>query len=259
MINGQYNFLEVRYESDICYICINRPEKMNALNITLLQEIREAALDARTKAHGIILFGSGTKAFAAGADIAEFADFNAEQGKAMSSGGHDVMDTLEQSPIPVIAAINGFALGGGCELAMACHLRVATASSKFGQPEVNLGLVPGYGGTQRLPLLIGRSKGLELLLTGDMIGAEEAERLGLINAVVDEADLLPTCEKLIRKIAAKSPNAIAKTIALVNDLYKDGVNGMESEQEAFGDCFNSEEFREGTDAFLNKRKADFRK
>lgn len=256
---GAYQYLDVRIDNDICYLTINRPDKMNALNIQLLQEIKHAVSEVETMVHGIILTGSGTKAFAAGADIAEFASFNEQQGREMSSNGHEVMNRVERCRIPVVAAVNGFALGGGCELAMACHLRIATPTARFGQPEVSLGLVPGYGGTQRLPLLIGRSKGLELLLTGDMINAEQAELLGLVNAVVPEDELIPTCEKLIRKIASKSPNAVAKTIQLVNELYAQDADGMEQEQQLFGACFSSDEFVEGTDAFLNKRKPEFRK
>jgi enoyl-CoA hydratase len=232
---------------------------MNALNIELLQEIKKAVLEAEKdkSIRGIIITGSGEKAFAAGADISEFAQFSVQQGTQMSADGHSVMKSIENCSIPVIAAVNGFALGGGCELAMCCHLRIASENARFGQPEVNLGVPPGYGGTQRLVQLIGKGKALELLITADMIKAPEALQLGLVNAVVPIADLKSKCLEIIDKIATKSPQAVAKVISCVNDYFVDGKDAMESEIEHFGNSFGTDEFIEGTTAFLEKRKANY--
>jgi enoyl-CoA hydratase len=181
-----YNNIVTEIKNNICYITINRESKMNALNIETLAEIKTAveSIYTNTEVKGVILTGAGQKAFAAGADIAEFANFTVEQGARMSADGHAVMNAIENCPKPVIAAVNGFALGGGCELAMCCHMRIAAENAKFGQPEVNLGIIPGYAGTQRLPQLIGKGRALELLMTGDAINAAEAHRLGLVNHVV---------------------------------------------------------------------------
>lgn len=256
-----YQNILTNTENNILTITINRESKLNALNIATLQEIKQAVTEAQTDAAvaGIILTGAGAKAFAAGADISEFVNFDVKKGTKMSTDGHEVMNTIEQSAKVVIAAVNGFALGGGCELAMACHLRIASENAKFGQPEVNLGVPPGYGGTQRLIQLIGKGKALELLLTADAIGANEAHEYGLVNDVVPIDDLLPRCAEIIAKIGSKSPSAIAKVIRCVNDYFKDGVDGMATEIKEFGHAFGTEDFKEGTDAFLNKRKAAFKR
>ena len=232
---------------------------MNALNIELLQEIKRAVLEAQNDStiRGIIITGSGEKAFAAGADIAEFAQFTVQQGTQMSADGHSVMNTIENCRLPVIAAVNGFALGGGCELAMSCHMRIASENARFGQPEVNLGVPPGYGGTQRLVQLIGKGKALELLITADMIKAPEALQLGLVNEVVPLADLKTKCIEIIDKIATKSPQAVAKVIKCVNDYFNEGKDGMQTEIENFGTSFETSEFIEGTAAFLEKRTANY--
>lgn len=246
-------------ENGILTITINRESKLNALNIELLGEINEALHlhhnDTRCK--GVIITGMGTKAFAAGADIAEFSSFTLEQGTQLAERGHEIFKAIETYPKPVIAAVNGFALGGGCELSMACHIRVASPNAKFGQPEVNLGIIPGYGGTQRLVQLIGKGKAIELLMTADFIGAEEALRLGLVNYVVPQEDLINKCSEIIQKIASKSPVAIAKIIEAVDAYFTDGQNGLAEEVRLFGECFATHDFKEGTQAFLEKRKAQF--
>ena len=256
-----YQNLLTENQEGILIITINRPDKMNALNISLIGEldqiITEAYNDNNIK--GIILTGSGNKAFAAGADIAEFANFNIQEGTDLSAKGHVIFNKIEHCPKPIIAAINGFALGGGCELAMACHIRIASESAKFGQPEVNLGIIPGYGGTQRLVQLIGKGKALELLMTTDMVKAEEALKLGLINHLTTEENLINKCKEIINKIATKGPFAIAKIIECVNTYFEEGKDGFKKEIEEFGRCFGNEEFKEGTNAFLEKRKAIFRK
>lgn len=246
-------------EDGIFYITINRPDKLNALTKQTVQEIGEAvSIGIKSgDVKAMIITGSGPKAFVAGADISEFVGLSIEQGKALAKAGHDVFNKIENSPKPVIAAVNGFALGGGCELSMACHIRVASNNAKFGQPEVNLGLIAGYGGTQRLIQYIGKAKALELHMTADMIGAEEAQKLGLVNYVTTPEELIPKCVELIGKIKTKSPMAIAGVIKSVNAYFAEGVNGFDSEIEEFGKCFGSEDFKEGTAAFMEKRKAQF--
>lgn len=241
-------------------ITINRPDKLNALNKLTIQEIGAAVASAEKDktVRVIVLTGSGQKAFVAGADISEFSDFNAEQGAALSRSGHEVFNSIEQCTKPVIAAVNGFALGGGCELAMACHMRVAADNAKFGQPEVKLGLIPGYGGTQRLPMLIGKSKATELLMTADMINANEALALGLVNHVTTPDQLMNKCLEIAEKIKQQAPLALAGIIKSVNDFYNETKNGYESEIAAFGKCFVTEDFKEGTAAFLGKRKPEFK-
>ncbi len=254
-----YENITVVKEDGICTISINRESKLNALNILTLQEIKSAVLDANSDntVGGIIITGTGNKAFAAGADISEFVNFTPKQANNMSADGHEVMNTIEQSGKAVIAAVNGFALGGGCELAMACHIRIASENAKFGQPEVNLGVPPGYGGTQRLIQLIGKGKATELLLTADAIGANEAHEYGLVNEVVPLDDLLPRCHEILNKIMSKSPSAIAKVIKCINAHFAEGKDGFLQEIEEFGHAFGTKDFKEGTDAFLNKRKASF--
>jgi enoyl-CoA hydratase len=255
----EYQNILSNTEAGINIITINRPDKLNALNTKTLAEIKQAVIAAIADSNikGIIITGSWEKAFAAGADISEFAGFSPEQGKKLSASGHEIFNLIEKSPKPVIAAVNGFALGGGCELTMACHLRLASENAKFGQPEVNLGLIPGYGGTQRLIQLIGKGKAFELLMTADMIKADEALRLGLVNYVVALPELLPKCKEILEKITSKSPVAISKIIQCVDAYFTDGVNGLEKEIELFGACCGTEDFIEGTKAFLEKRKANF--
>jgi enoyl-CoA hydratase len=255
-----YTHITTANEGAINIITLNRPDKLNALNYELIQEVGKAVKAANEDAQirGIIITGSGEKAFAAGADISEFAAFSSQEAQKLSKDGNDVFDSIEQSKKPVIAAVNGFALGGGCELAMSCHIRIASENAKFGQPEVNLGLTPGYGGTQRLVQLVGKGKALEYLMTGDMINATEAHRLGLVNDVVPQTELMDKCKALLAKVQTKAPLAIAAVIECVNDYFKDGTNGYVSEIHAFGNLFETEDFKEGTTAFLEKRKAEFK-
>ena len=243
----------------ILTITINRPDKLNALNKLTVQEIGQAMQEAvdNPEVKVIIITGSGAKGFVAGADIAEFVGLSVEQGKTMAKVGQDIFKAIEDCSKPVIAAVNGFALGGGCELAMACHLRVASENAKFGQPEVNLGLIAGYGGTQRLIQLVGKTKAMELHLTGDMITAEQALFLGLVNYVVPQAELLNRCTEIAKRIKSKSPKAIAGAIAAMNAYFTDGVDGYKAEIDEFGKCFSTEDFKEGTTAFLEKRKPNF--
>ncbi len=252
--------ISTRIENGILYVTITRESKMNALNIQTLKDIKEAVASIydNKEVAGVILTGAGSKAFAAGADIAEFANFNVEEGTRMSADGHGVLNTIEKCPKPVIAAVNGFALGGGCELAMACHIRVAAENAKFGQPEVNLGLVPGYAGTQRLPQLIGRGRALEFLMTGDVINAAEAHRIGLVNHVVPQEELMAKCEGMIAKIKTKAPLAIASVIRCVNAHYDKKMDGNNVEINEFGNFFGTEDFKEGTQAFMEKRPAAFK-
>jgi enoyl-CoA hydratase len=254
-----FQLISYQVDSNIATITINRPDKMNALNIALLGELDKAMDDAinNENVRGIIITGSGTKAFAAGADIAEFANFSSEQAKEMSAKGHFIFNKIESCHKPVIAAVNGFALGGGCELAMACHMRVAPDNAKFGQPEVNLGLVPGYGGTQRLVRYVGYGKGIELLLTADTIDAHEAYRIGLVNHVTTQEELLPKCISILDKIKTKSSLVVDQIIACANAYYDKSQDGFELEIDEFGNCFNTDDFKEGTKAFLEKRKAQF--
>ena len=255
-----YKYILLQITDNILTITINRPKKYNALNAQLLQEIKAALIAHRDNdaVKGVILTGAGNKAFAAGADISEFASFNGEQAKKLSADGHAVMNYVEAYPKPVIAAVNGFALGGGCELTMCCHMRVASENARFGQPEVNLGLPPGYGGTQRLVHLIGKTKAMEYLLTADQIKADTALQLGLVNYVVPQTDLMDKCRSILQKIATKGPIAVAQTINCVNAVTDESQNGFEVEINAFGTCFDTEDFKEGTGAFLEKRKAEFK-
>jgi enoyl-CoA hydratase len=247
-------------KDQVCIITINRPDKLNALNKQTITEIGAAVAVAEKDddIRAIIITGSGQKAFVAGADISEFADYSPEEGKKLSAHGHDVFNSIENCRKPVIAAVNGFALGGGCELAMSCHLRIASANAKFGQPEVKLGLIPGYAGTQRLPLLIGKAKAMELLMTADMIGAEEALALGLVNHITTSEALMEKCFEVIDKIKAMAPLAIGAIIKSVNAAYAKKEDGYKTEIDSFADCFITDDFKEGTDAFLNKRKPAFK-
>jgi enoyl-CoA hydratase len=244
----------------IRHIIINRESKFNALNKATLAELHTALYDAfrSDSVGGIIITGAGQKAFVAGADIAEFASFNSAQGSELSKNGHTkIFDLIENGNKPVIAAINGFALGGGLELALACHIRVASDNAKMGLPEVSLGLIPGYGGTQRLTQLVGKGKALEIILTADMITAEEAYKIGLINHVVSQDDLLTKAEEIMNRILLRSPLAVASAIAAVNASTQTGVDGFQKEIDEFAKCFDTVDFKEGTSAFLEKRKPNF--
>ncbi|MGB0368434.1 MAG: enoyl-CoA hydratase/isomerase family protein [Flavobacteriales bacterium] len=255
-----YDNLLTELSNGILTITINQPKKLNALSKGVFDDLDMVVKEvyANSEITGAIITGSGDKAFVAGADISEFSGLTKEQGTTLAARGQDVFNAIENSPKPFIAAVNGFALGGGCELAMACHMRVASETARFGQPEVNLGLIPGYGGTQRLVQLIGKGKAVELLLTADMIKADEALRLGLANHVVPATELLAKAEEILLKIASKAPMAVAKVIASVNAYFTDGVNGLQYEIEQFGACCETEDFVEGASAFVEKRKANFK-
>jgi enoyl-CoA hydratase len=249
---------EVR--DQIAYITINRPQQLNALNKDTIAALHDALSTANDDAsiRAIILTGSGEKAFVAGADIKEFADFSIAQGGELAHKGQTTLfDFIENLSKPVIAAVNGFALGGGLELAMAAHIRIASTNAKMGLPETSLGVIPGYGGTQRLAQLIGRGKANELIFTAGMLKAEEALQWGLVNAVVEQTELLAHCEAIASKIVQNSPLAIAAAIKCVNAGFQDGVNGYHIEIEEFGKCFGTKDFKEGTTAFLEKRKPNF--
>jgi enoyl-CoA hydratase len=245
----------------ILYLTVNRESKLNALNNATLEEIRnifnEVSDNKQIKA--VIITGSGEKAFIAGADISEIAELNELNARKFAENGQEIFSLIENCHKPVIALINGFALGGGCELAMACHMRIATANAKFGQPEVNLGIIPGYGGTQRLTYLIGRGKANELMMTGDMIGAEEALALGLVNYVVPSKDeALKKAEEILLKIMSKAPLAIGMIVDCVNAVYISDENGYQTEANSFARCVKSGDYKEGTSAFLEKRKPVFK-
>lgn len=255
-----YENILVTTENNIATLTINRPSKLNALNVATINELHKAfkKLEKDNEVQVILLTGSGEKAFVAGADISEFANFSVEQGMKLAAEGQEkLFDFVENLKTPVIAAINGFALGGGLELAMACHFRIASDNAKMGLPEVSLGVIPGYGGTQRLPQLIGKGRAMEMIMTAGMINAEEAHRNGLVNHVVSQTELLEFCTTIAQKIIKNSPNAISKAIKAVNANFKEGKNGYETEIKAFGKCFGTEDFKEGTTAFLEKRKALF--
>jgi enoyl-CoA hydratase len=250
----------LEHEKGIATIFINRPEKLNALNSTTIQELHETlkTLDQNPNVRVIIITGSGEKAFVAGADIAEFAHFTSVEGSQLAAQGQKLLfDFIENLSKPVIAAVNGFALGGGLELAMACHFRIASENAKMGLPETSLGVIPGYGGTQRLPQLIGKGRAMEMIMTAGMITADDAFRAGLVNHVVPQADLFATYMTLANRIMKNSPVAISKAIEAVNANFISGVNGFDVEIKAFGECFATEDFKEGTTAFLEKRKAEF--
>lgn len=255
-----YNNLIIEQEGEVVTITIDRPSKLNALNKETLSELHDAFADADLDKNTrvIILTGAGEKAFVAGADISEFSDFNVKQGADLARKGQElVFDFIENLSTPVIAAINGFALGGGLELAIACHFRIASENAKMGLPEVSLGVIPGYGGTQRLPQLVGKGKAMEMIMTARMINADEALKVGLVNYTVTQEELLPLAEKLANKIIQNSPLAITSAIKAVNAGFKEGVNGYAKEIEQFGKCFGTDDFTEGTTAFLEKQKADF--
>jgi enoyl-CoA hydratase len=241
-------------------ILINRPKKLNALNIDTINELQIAMSRANEDKDIkiVILSGSGEKAFVAGADISEFADFDVEEGKYLAADGqHKLFDFIETLSIPVIAAVNGFALGGGLELAMACHFRIASDNAKMGLPEVSLGVIPGYGGTQRLPQLVGKGRAMEMIMTANMITANEAKEYGLVNYVTTQEDLLSFTTKIALRIITNSSVAITAAIKAINANFMDGINGFNIEINEFGNCFGTNDFKEGTQAFLQKRKAKF--
>ena len=253
------NILVTQTDS-IAVVTINRPTKLNALNKATLHELHEAfkALELEKTVRVIILTGSGEKAFVAGADISEFADFSVSQGSELAAQGQElVFDFIQNLTTPVIAAINGFALGGGLELAMSCHFRIASDNAKMGLPEVTLGVIPGYGGTQRLPQLVGKGRAMELILTANMLTGQEALACGLVNHVVPQENLLELAQTLAAKIAKNSPVAIGYAIQAVNANFAKERNGFTAEIASFGSCFGTADFKEGTTAFLEKRKPDF--
>ena len=250
----------IEKQDAIAVITINRPTKLNALNKATIQELHDGFKilneDAAVKA--IIITGSGEKAFVAGADISEFADFSIEEGGKLAAEGQALLfDFVQNLQTPVIAAVNGFALGGGLELAMSCHFRVASDNAKMGLPEVTLGVIPGYGGTQRLAQLVGKGRAMEMIMTAGMIDAETALNYGLVNHVVAQEELLDLARNIATKITKNSSVAIAKAIEAINANYTDGVNGYEVEIKNFGASFGTQDFKEGTAAFLEKRKAAF--
>lgn len=250
----------IEKQAHIAVITINRPTKLNALNKETIQELHEAfsALNKEQAIKAIIITGSGEKAFVAGADISEFANFSVQEGQELAAQGQALLfDFVQNLSTPVIAAVNGFALGGGLELAMACHFRVASTNAKMGLPEVTLGVIPGYGGTQRLTQLVGKGRAMELIMTAGMVDAETAKNYGLVNHVVAQDELLEFAKGIATKIANNSSVAIAKAIQAINANFEDGTNGYAIEIENFGACFGTEDFKEGTTAFLEKRKAIF--
>ena len=254
-----YTTLLTELENGILTVTINRPDKLNALNKDvfndldiLLQEIY-----SNNQIQSVLITGAGTKAFVAGADISEFGNLSKDDARQLAARGQEIFDRIENSPKPIIACVNGFALGGGCELAMACHFRLASENAKFGQPEVNLGLIPGYGGTQRLVQLIGKGRAIELLISANMIDAATAVQYGLVNAVYTQEELLPKAKQLLSVINTKAPLAVAACIKAANTTWNETQNGFDVEINAFGDCFGTQDMKEGTTAFLEKRKANF--
>lgn len=246
-------------KDSILYVTINRAQKLNALNKLTLEELAHViayAADSE-EVKGVLLTGAGEKAFVAGADISEFSDYNLEQGTALARNGQEsVFNAIERCPKPVIAAINGFALGGGLELAMACHIRIAAEHAKLGLPEVTLGLIPGYGGTQRLTRLVGKGRAIEMITTADMISADFAEKIGLVNHVVPQDQLIQKAEAIFDKIKQRAPLAISAAIIAINDSF-DAQDGFETEIKEFGKCFGTKDFKEGVSAFLEKRRPIF--
>jgi enoyl-CoA hydratase len=258
--NMDFENILITLENGIGQLTINRPSKLNALNTATIQELHNAleSMENDENTRAIIITGEGEKAFVAGADIAEFANFSVQEGAQLAVQGHELLfDFIENMRTPTVAAINGFALGGGLELAMACHFRIASDTAKMGLPEVSLGVIPGYGGTQRLPQLVGKGRAMEMIMTAGMISAEEAFRMGLVNHVVPQAELLDFTKSITAKIIRNSPFAIGRAIKAVNANFKDGINGYETEIRNFGKCFETEDFKEGTTAFLEKRKPTF--
>ena len=256
----KFNNILVEKNNALAKVIINRPKKLNALNSATIRELSNAfeVLQEDEGIKVIVLTGSGEKAFVAGADISEFAHFSVDEGGILARKGQEILfDFIESLSKPVIAAVNGFALGGGLELAMACHFRIASDNAKMGLPEVSLGVIPGYGGTQRLPQLVGKGKAMEMIMTAGMISAEDALSCGLVNHITTQEALLPLAEKIASKIMRNSSVAISGAINAVNANFKDGINGFNVEIDAFGSCFGTLDFKEGTTAFLEKRKPNF--
>lgn len=250
----------IEKEQSIAVVTINRPTKLNALNKVTIEELHAAfqELESDESIRVILVTGSGEKAFVAGADISEFAAFSVDQGAELAAKGQELLfDFVQNLSTPVIAVVNGFALGGGLELAMASHFRIASDNAKMGLPEVTLGVIPGYGGTQRLPQLVGKGRAMEMIMTAQMIDAATALQYGLVNHVVPQAELLDFAKGVAEKIAKNSPYAISKAIQSINANFEDGKNGFQTEIQNFGICFGSADFKEGTTAFLEKRKATF--
>jgi enoyl-CoA hydratase len=255
-----YQTLLTSIEDNICIITINRPDKLNALNKTVIEEL-SAAIDEvynNPEIRSAIITGAGEKAFVAGADISEFLQLDQNSGEALARKGHQmVFDKIENSPKPIVAAVNGFALGGGCELALACHFIIASSNAKFGQPEVNLGLIPGYGGTQRLVQLIGKNRAMQLIMTGEMVSANDAQQYGIVNKVVEQNELLNEVKKILAIIHTKAPLAITKVIECINN-FDHTQQGYDFEIQKFGECFATEDAKEGAAAFVEKRKPVFK-
>ena len=255
-----YKNLLTSFEDGILTVTINRPKALNALNRQTLDDLRQLfekdALELEGLS-GIILTGAGDKSFVAGADISEFTGLDAQGGLDMAQNGHDIFFSIERFPRPVTAAVGGYALGGGCELAMSCHIRVVSDKALFGQPEVNLGLIPGYGGTQRLIQYIGKGRALEILMTADMIDAQKALDWGLANHVVPHGEEVKKAKEILKKIGKKAPVAVSKAIAAVNAFFESQKDGFEQEVIEFAQTVNTEDFKEGASAFLEKRKAVF--
>lgn len=254
-----YQTLLTSLENNILTITINRPDKLNALNKDVFTDLNKALDEIQSNADikSVIITGSGPKAFVAGADISEFNALNKEEAMALAKRGQDTFARIENSSKPIVAAVNGFALGGGCELAMSCHFRVAAENAKFGQPEVNLGLIPGYGGTQRLVQLIGKGKAMELLMSAHMIDASEAKQLGLVNYVTTPETLLEHTKKILEVINSKAPLAVAGCIKSANAVFDESIDGYDLEIKEFGNCFDTADMKEGVTAFMEKRKANF--
>jgi len=253
--------LLVEVKDNIAIITVNRPKAMNAINDTVMAEFGYLFSEGLelAKLSGIIITGAGDKAFIAGADIKEFMALDASGGTKKSAFGHKVFDSIENCIVPVIAAINGYSLGGGNELAMACHMRICSDNARFGQPEVNLGLIPGFGGTQRMIQYLGKGRAMELLLTGDMIDSTKALEYGLVTHVTSSEELVSVATKILTKIASKGPKAVAGIIKTVNAYFDNTVNGFVKEISFFGEAMGSDESKEGVNAFLEKRKPEFRK
>jgi enoyl-CoA hydratase len=257
----EFENLSLVNSNGILTITIDRVEKLNSLNVNTVEELRVAIQkvydDKDIK--GVIITGQGEKAFVAGADIKEISELNEVNGRKFSENGQEVLALIENCHKPVLAAVNGYALGGGCELAMACHIRIATENAKFGQPEVSLGIIPGYGGTQRLTQLVGKGKAAELLMTGDIITAQEAKKMGLVNHLVPNKEaLMEKCEEILEKIISKAPLAVGMIVTCLNAFYTHDENGFQTEANSFASCCKSEDFKEGTEAFLEKRTPVFK-
>jgi enoyl-CoA hydratase len=256
-----YTTLLTNIENGTMVITINRPDKMNALNREVIEDLCKALDEVynNPEVKSAIITGAGEKAFVAGADISEFTTLDEQTGMMLAKRGRvSVFDKVEHCHKPIVAAVNGFALGGGCELAMACHFRTAATNARFGQPEVNLGLIPGYGGTQRLTQLIGKGKAMELLMSADMVGADDAKALGLVNHVFAPEELMAKTKEILQKIQTKAPAAVSKIIECVNDAAMCAPDGFDKEIERFGACFATEDMKEGANAFLEKRKPVFK-